>query len=116
MRTPGQDEELVRGFLVTEGLVTRLDEVVGLVRPDGLSGDEVGNVIQVSLRPGADTSRLERLFYGSSSCGVCGKASIAQLQVHAPAPPPDVQISPALLVELPARMRAAQAAFAATGG
>lgn len=116
MRTPGQDEELVRGFLVTEGLVTRAEEIVDLVRPQGLSGDEIGNVIQVTLRPGVDTSRLERLFYGSSSCGVCGKATIGQLHVHSPGPPPDVRISPALLLELPARMRAAQEVFAATGG
>ena len=70
MRTPGDDEELVAGFLVTEGIIQGAGDVVRLVRPDGLTGDERGNVIDVHLKPGRGHRPPERLFYASSSCGV----------------------------------------------
>src|SRR5205823_3098580 len=85
MRTPGEDEELARGFLFTEGLIVALDDVQSMTRPARLSGDEVGNVLDLRLRPRAERPRLERVFYASSSCGVCGKSSIASLAMRAPA-------------------------------
>src|SRR5262245_25703018 len=77
MRTPGHDHELAVGFLYTEGIVVAREQVAG-VRACGL-----GNVVRVDLATGlgVDLSRLERHFYTSSSCGVCGKASLAAVRV-----------------------------------
>jgi FdhD protein len=115
MRTPGQDEDLVRGFLYTEGMIGSLTDVVSLERPPGLAGDERGNVVAVGLRPG-QAPPVERLFYASSSCGVCGKASIAQLAIRAPRLEGDFKVSRAVLGRLPAALRAAQPIFEETGG
>lgn len=132
MRTPGHDRELAAGFLVTEGLLRRRDEVLDMVRCDGTSslaaqaavydGTTANgeNILDVLLAPGAavDLSKLTRHVFTSSSCGICSKASIAAVQAQfAP-----IGAAPALrprrpvLVALPERLRAAQAAFAATGG
>jgi FdhD protein len=129
MRTPGHDEELVRGFLYSEQLIASERDLLWLRRPDGLAGDEAGNVIEVALSPPplgigagptlgkrADAPTLERNFYASASCGVCGKSSIAQLAVRAPAVRSSLTVRRSLLRELPSRLRAAQAVFAETGG
>jgi FdhD protein len=114
MRTPGHDEELVRGFLVTER-VARLDQVAS-VGP--CSESEAGNVVQVVPRPGVelDLARLRRNFYASSSCGVCGKASLEGVLACAPPLPDGPSVPAALLYRLPARLAAEQETFAATGG
>jgi FdhD protein len=119
MRTPGQDEELVRGFLFSEGMIASVGDLRSLTRVEGLSGDEAGNVIDVQLAPpplalGARTH--ERSFFASSSCGVCGKTSIAQLAIAAKPISSTVRVSAATLRALPDRLRAAQPAFAETGG
>jgi FdhD protein len=116
MRTPGptDDEELVRGFLYSEGLIARAADVVSLSRPERLTGDEVGNVIEVELS--GEAPRLERVFYASSSCGVCGKSSISSLAVHAPAVSSSLRVTRAVLASLPDQLRAAQPVFAETGG
>jgi FdhD protein len=80
MRTPGHDFDLVHGFLATEGVITGYDDVAGLRYCDSVDADgrNTYNVVDVDLAPGVpipDTG-LERNFYTSSSCGVCGKASI----------------------------------------
>ena len=80
MRTPGDDFDLVHGFLATEGVITGPDDVAGLRYCDSVDADgrNTYNVVDVDLAPGVpipDTG-LERNFYTSSSCGVCGKASI----------------------------------------
>jgi FdhD protein len=116
MRTPGDDEELARGFLYTEGIVSGAADIVAITRPERLSGDEVGNVLSIELAPAAKPPAVERLFYSSSSCGVCGKASIAQLAVHAPKISSSLMAPHAVLSALPERLRAAQRAFAETGG
>jgi FdhD protein len=116
MRTPGHDEELVRGFLYAEGIITRGDDIVALARPERLTGDEVGNVLDVTLRPGAAAPKGERLFYASSSCGVCGKNAISALTVRAPIIESSICVTPSLISSLPDRLRAAQPMFAATGG
>lgn len=116
MRTPGDDEELVAGFLVTEGIVQAASDVVRMVRPDGLTGDERGNVIDVHLKPGRGHRPPERLFYASSSCGVCGKSSIAQLGVYSPGLDQAVQVDHEVLRRLPSALRAVQPVFQATGG
>jgi FdhD protein len=120
MRTPAtndeSDEELARGFLYTEGIIGSAAEIVSLTRPERLSGDEIGNVLSIELAPGAKPPVVERLFYSSSSCGVCGKASIAQLAVRAPKVTSTFTVGHAVLSALPERLRAAQRVFAETGG
>ncbi len=116
MRTPGDDEELARGFLYTEGLIARADDIVSMVRPERLSGDEIGNVLSIELRAGVRLPQYERLFYASSSCGVCGKSSIAQLAVHAPPLTSTLTVKHRVLSVLPEKLRGAQRVFAETGG
>jgi len=119
MRTPGHDEELALGFLLTERVIVSADQVVRIrhcnVVPDP---DAEDNVIQVTLREGVtvDYERLRRNLYASSSCGVCGKATLAN--VLATAPPLDLQltVSAQVLYRLPERLREAQAMFDVTGG
>jgi FdhD protein len=116
MRTPGHDEELVRGFLYDEGIVGSLDEIVGLSRPEDLADGERGNVIVAELAKRPARKLPDRAFYSSSSCGVCGKKSIASLEIRAAPVTSALSVSRAVLSSLPARMRAAQTAFDATGG
>ena len=115
MRTPGHDAELAVGFLFGEGLIARREDV-GAVRFCG----PTGNVLRVELRPevALDLGRLERNFYTSSSCGVCGKASIEAVTSGAPLRHIAIaqRVEGALLGRLPERLRAAQAVFARTGG
>ena len=73
MRTPGCDEELARGFLYTEGLIATAADVSAIERPPGLVGDELGNVLSITLAAGCEGPRTERLFYASSSCGVAAR-------------------------------------------
>jgi FdhD protein len=118
MRTPGHDRELTAGFLVTEGIVRRREEVLDLVycRSDGGKPEE--NILDVLLAPGAavDLARLTRHVFTSSSCGICSKASIEAVQAQFP--PIAVPMVPRrdVLAALPEKLRAAQAAFDATGG
>ena len=117
MRTPGSDEELARGFLFTEGMIRRADDVLSISRPDGLAGDEAGNVLSIEL--GSSLVKLgvaQRSFYASSSCGVCGKTSIASLKISARPIASPLVISRRVLAVLPDRLREAQALFSATGG
>ena len=119
MRTPGADEELARGFLFGEGLIARSSEIVAITRPANLKGEELGNVVDVLFAPALAHIRprtIERNFYATSSCGVCGKSSLAAIAVTAPRVDADVQFSHALIATFPDRLRAAQTAFDATGG
>jgi FdhD protein len=106
MRTPGHDEELALGFCLSEGL-----------RPSGarLPDDLAANTVEVDA-PGFDPTRLQRSFYTSSSCGVCGKGALEAVAVEAPRVESELKLSRSLVASLPDRLREAQAAFAATGG
>lgn len=121
MRTPGHDFELAAGFLYNEQIIRHPDQIER-IRYCGLPIDDDGrqNVVRVVLRPDAevDLQRLERHFYTTSSCGVCGKASIDALQLaHCPILPNDgPTISAQELFQLPERLRAAQEVFDTTGG
>jgi FdhD protein len=106
MRTPGHDEELALGFCVTEGL-----EPVSARVPDDLAA----NTVEVEAR-GFDPDRLRRHFYTSSSCGVCGKGAIEAVEVSAPRVESRLELRYDVVAALPARLREAQHAFAATGG
>jgi FdhD protein len=112
MRTPGADRELAVGFLFTEGVLLAADDIV--------SCEATGNVARVVLRPGTrvDLRALERHFAVSSSCGVCGKASVDAIRLRrafAPAPR-GVRLQARAVHGMPSALRAAQAAFDATGG
>jgi FdhD protein len=115
MRTPGHDEELAAGFLVTEGLVNTREDVVDIAVCER---NEHGNAVNVRTAPlvNIDFERLARHTYMTSSCGVCGKASIEAVRLKARALGPGPTVSAAVLCSLPERMRAAQGAFAETGG
>jgi FdhD protein len=116
MRTPGHDDDLVRGFMLSEGIVGSLSDVRRIRRPRGLHGGEAGNVVEVELDPGRPAPKVERLFPGNSSCGACGKTSIASLAVHGRPSRSRLAISREVLASLPDRMRVAQATFGRTGG
>jgi len=115
MRTPGHDAELDAGFLLAEGLIRRRGEVRE-IRPD--SRNRADNVINVLLAPEVrlDYAQLSRHVFASSSCGLCGKSSIASVRRQFPRLQGRFQISPERLLALPAAMRAAQTTFATTGG
>jgi len=106
MRTPGHDEELALGFCLSEGL-----------RPTTARATEdlAANTIEVEAS-GFDPARLQRSFYTSSSCGVCGKGALEAVAVEAPPVESRLTVPGALLADLPERLRGAQPAFAATGG
>jgi FdhD protein len=106
MRTPGHDEELALGFCLTEGL-----EPVRAVLPEDLAA----NTIEVEVLA-FDRERLQRNFYTSSSCGVCGKGAIEAVMVAAPRVESGLDVSQDVVESLPLRLLEAQRAFAATGG
>ena len=115
MRTPGHDAELGLGFLITEGIVLGPHEVDALrPRTSGEDGDRWDVVLATDVA--VDAERFRRNSYTTSSCGVCGKASIDAVRIAAPAPPPGPSVERATLLSLPGRMLDAQAGFAATGG
>jgi FdhD protein len=122
MRTPGHDAELVAGFLLSEGIVHQPADIIDIAHhADPRRPKERGNVIQAELAPYVilELGRLERHFYTTSSCGVCGKTSIDAVRATAcPTPPAlDVpQVAAAIIHALPQRQRAAQALFEQTGG
>jgi FdhD protein len=106
MRTPGHDEELALGFCLSEGLKPTAARL-----PDDLAA----NTVDVDA-PGFDPARLQRSFYTTSSCGVCGKGALEAVAVEAPRVESKLRVSLELVSSLPDRLREAQAAFAATGG
>src|SRR5438876_3447826 len=106
MRTPGHDEELALGFCLSEGLQPSEARL-----PDDLAA----NTVDVDA-PGFDPGRLQRSFYTSSSCGVCGKGALEAVAVDAPPIESRLTVAAGLAAGLPERLRAAQPAFAATGG
>ena len=116
MRTPGDDEELVRGFLFSEGIITSMDDIVALGRPTNLSGAEEGNVITVQLTTSRKRPVIDRNFYSSSSCGVCGKKTIASLEVKGTVSDCRFKVARNVLATLPHQLRAAQSTFVKTGG
>ena len=111
MRTPGNDFELAVGFLFTEGLIAGADEV-RTVRYCAVPREEQHyNVVSVAVTRALDPVGAERNFYATSSCGVCGKASLDAIEVQC-APVADGPVVPAeVLTALPDRLRAAQEVF-----
>jgi FdhD protein len=119
MRTPGDDFELAAGFLHAEGLVDRRDEIARISYGRGPDGTPTGNVVDVVLRQerAFDVAALQRHFVAASSCGICGRTSIAAVRAREmPAPNPDFKVSPGILTGLPEALRSAQRIFGRTGG
>lgn len=120
MRTPGHDEELALGFLFTEGIIGSAAQVAGFSRPPVRWKQAKENVLVVELADGVsvDFGRLERHFYTSSSCGVCGKASIEAIRVQGrfelPEPLPTFEAE--VLHKLPELLASRQSIFDCTGG
>jgi FdhD protein len=119
MRTPGADEELALGFLFAEGVIERREDVLrtqACVTP----GEVCTNIVEVELADGLpepELAGLERHFFATSACGVCGKAGLDALTLRVTEPiPSGLEVSPARLAGLPARLREAQGLFATTGG
>jgi len=112
MRTPGADAALAVGFLFTEGVITRPEDIEEVMQEEA---NRV--VVRLSDSVVVDLAGLERHFYTTSSCGLCGKTSIDALRAVAPYPtePPEPLINASCLLQLPAHMAAAQSAFGLTG-
>jgi FdhD protein len=116
MRTPGGDFELAAGFLFTEGLV-QPGQVQRVAYCDDLDEEEQRyNVVTVTLTVPFDAEQLHRNFFATSSCGVCGKASLDDITVRCPVVPMGFSMAADVVVELPDRLRAAQRVFDRTGG
>jgi FdhD protein len=137
MRTPGHDRELAAGFLVSEGIVRRRDEILDIVRCASAERDtgnravqrEPGrvdaaanreNLVDVLLAPGTwvDWTNLTRHVFTSSSCGICSKASIDAVRLQFPSLTEAARLRPSadMLAGLPEKLRSAQVGFAASGG
>jgi FdhD protein len=120
MRTPGDDLDLALGFLFTEGLIGGADDVVSAALCAGVDTPNTYNVVDVALAahvpaPATDPTRN---FYTTSSCGVCGKASVDAVRTRSrfPIAGQGATVSAAVLAGLPERLRAAQRGFNRTGG
>ncbi|MEV5238689.1 formate dehydrogenase accessory sulfurtransferase FdhD [Streptomyces cinnamoneus] len=124
MRTPGDDFALAAGFLVSEGVLGSREELANIVYCAGATddGSNTYNVVDVRLAPGVPLPdiTLERNVYTTSSCGLCGKASLDAVRTTARWPvadgPSPVRLTPELLATLPDRLREAQRVFDRTGG
>jgi len=121
MRTPGHDCELAAGFLLGEGVVRSPSDIAGVEHWGPPSGElRVRNVVRVALAESArfDASLLRRNFYTTSSCGICGKASLAAIDAMRPnvLPQRPIGVCAGTLFQLPAKLREAQAVFGCTGG
>ncbi len=129
MRTPGNDRELAAGFLLSEGVIARPEEIITLEEAVDADGLPLANVLNVTLRPRglsaqgsalqAQPTTFERHFAVSASCGLCGKNSIADLMLAVPPLPltsETLRIPASVLYTLSARLRSEQAVFTHTGG
>src|SRR3712207_7691648 len=121
MRTPGADFELAAGFLYGEGVISSPDDIrrISYCVDADVDAEQRYNIVNVELRGGRDYDPrpLERHFYTTSACGVCGKASLEQLELRGcPVIPPGPEVPPEGLYSLPGKLREAQGLFEATGG
>lgn len=116
MRTPGADPELAVGFLYTEGLIASCAEVVTAKPLNERPGRAACNIIEVALSRPFDGSALKRNFFATSSCGVCGKATLEQVAVRCAPVEAGPVIGRSVLISLPEVLRGAQTVFDRTGG
>jgi FdhD protein len=118
MRTPGDDFDLVRGFLFTEGIVDSMGDIASIGYCEPESPEAVDNAVNVNMRDPrrVDPGRWQRNFYMSSSCGVCGKATIASVRAKAQHSLAGISVGVEVLYALEPQLRNAQRVFARTGG
>lgn len=119
MRTPGDDLELVTGFLVAEQIIKNRDDVVSIRHCQGLAQEFLGNTIKVQLHPNTpfDLEQNLRHFYINSSCGVCGKISVESVMDSCQVQPGNGPfISSKVIKSLPAALIEKQLVFNRTGG
>jgi FdhD protein len=117
MRTPGGDFELAAGFLFTEGLIDEGAEILNVSYCEDLGPEEQRyNVVTVKLAHAFDEALLRRNFYASSSCGICGKATLDDVEVHCAPLASGPQVAHAVIQGLPEALRAGQRVFEQTGG
>jgi FdhD protein len=118
MRTPGSEAELAVGFLRTEGLIESAADVADVEVGDPGALAQPDDIVLVRLRHAFDASLVaERHFVATASCGICGKASIDEIEVRCdPLPAGRPLVDRAVLLTLPDRLRAGQRAFESTGG
>jgi FdhD protein len=119
MRTPGDDFDLAAGFLLTEGIVTRRQDIERIGYGSAPDGQTSGNRVDVALVEASlfDVSRLERVAAATSSCGVCGRTSIDTVHARGLTPPNAAfTIDAGRLTHLPAALRSSQRVFGRTGG
>ncbi|HYN14323.1 MAG TPA: formate dehydrogenase accessory sulfurtransferase FdhD [Terriglobales bacterium] len=118
MRTPGHDLELAAGFLFTEGLIQKREQIASLTEGTAEKQEASGNLVEVELAGTEfERERMQRNFFVASSCGICGKASIDAIRVRGiPAPNPGFRFDPDVLCTLPDKLRSAQTIFGRTGG
>lgn len=121
MRTPGADFELTAGFLYSEGVVNHRQDIwrMSYCVAKDVDGEQRYNIINVALKEGLlpDLQPLERHFFTTSACGVCGKASIEALQLRGcPVIPTGMEVPAEVIYSLPDKLRSAQGIFTATGG
>ena len=118
MRTPGHDLELAAGFLFTEGVIDGHDDLTAIAHVDDPSAPE-GNTVDTILAAGVPAARrgaADRAMFASSSCGVCGKATIARLRQTVPPLSSPIAVDPQVLMGMPQVLREAQNVFESTGG
>jgi FdhD protein len=115
MRTPGCDGELAAGFLLSENVITAGENILKIT---ACERNEEGNLINVLLAPDVvvDFDQLTRHVFASSSCGLCGKATIEAIGQHFEPVKSEVRFSAGMIAELPGRMRSSQESFERTGG
>lgn len=115
MRTPGHDQDLALGFALTEAIVTRPEDVTRVNRV-ATSEEDARWELELAAGVVVDPEQFRRNTYTTSSCGVCGKASIDAVRIAAPPMPEGPEVAASILLTLPSALEASQRAFAATGG
>ncbi|MGH2725251.1 MAG: formate dehydrogenase accessory sulfurtransferase FdhD [Actinomycetota bacterium] len=116
MRTPGHDFELAAGFLHTEGLIDGGGQVASITYCELPAEEQHYNVVTVRLTRGLRPGALHRNFYATSSCGICGKASLEHVEVRCAELPPGPEVGGSTILGLPGALRRRQRIFEQTGG
>jgi FdhD protein len=118
MRTPGDDSALAGGFLATEGILRNPSDLFDITRCAEPDYPDLLNIVTAYVAPSCVPEDLAagRQRYASSSCGLCGRATIEAIRALAPATLSPIDVDPAVIYSLPDRMREAQAVFSQTGG
>jgi len=117
MRTPGGDFELAAGFMLTEGLIAGRDDVRRVSYCEDLDPEEQHyNVVTVDLTRPFDAAAVHRNFFATSSCGICGKATLEHVEVACPRVAPGPEVEASAIAAMPNALRRAQRVFDETGG